>query len=70
MIVIEKRMSVEFYHAKKKTLMQRLRGLMHFLQKAEAPERRQAIQKEIDDTTTALKRTELDSNFARLDGDE
>lgn len=70
MTAIQKRMPAEFYQAKKKTLLQRLQSLMHFLQKTEVPTRRQAIQKEIDDTNIALKRTELDSNFARLEADE
>jgi hypothetical protein len=63
----QKRMPVEFYHTKMKTLLNRLKSLMHFLEKAEKPSRRQAIQKEIDDTRTAIKHTELDSNFAKLE---
>lgn len=70
MTAVAQKLPKSFFQQKLNGLQVRLKSLQHFLNKAESQERRNQIQKEINTTTTAIKRTELDSCFSRLEGDE
>lgn len=70
MTTISQRLPKSFFQNKMSHLQNRLKALQYFLQKATTPGKRQQIQSEIESTNLAIKRTELDSCFSRLEGDE
>ena len=59
-----------FFDTKIKALQNRLRGLLSYLEKAIAVNDSKkvfSIQKEITETKIHIKKTEIESNFARLE---
>lgn len=58
-----------FFDERIAQLKVRINNLRHFLQKESDPKKAKAIEHELEQTSTTLKRTELDSNFASLDNE-
>lgn len=63
----ETRKPKSFFDGRLNALRLRLSNLKHFLSKVSDSKKKCAIEAEINSTEINLKRTELDSNFARLD---
>lgn len=67
MTTFSHRLPKSFFQNKLTGLRNRLQALQHFLEKASDEKRKKQIQEEIEKTNSALKQTELDSCFSRLE---